>query len=636
MAAPKGISANASQEQETQALERISLGDLHQRLLEQYAPPSIIINENHEVVHLSEKARDFMHVTGGEPSNNILKLIKPELRQKLRTALYQALQKQTNIEVKNLPVKINGNTEIINLHVRPVLRTNDTAHGFILLIFESSQDKQVKNAVEIYPGQSEPVTLQLEEELIGLKTQLRSSNEQFEVQTEELKASNEELLAMNEELRSAAEELETGKEELQSVNEELITVNQELKIKIEEVSQSNNDFQNIINSTAIGTIFLDRYFRVKLFTPAVKEIFNLITADIGRPLSDITSKLEYTNILKDTEDVLKKLQTIEREVTVNENHTYLMQISPYRTAEDRISGVVISFVNVTRLKYAETSMHASEEQMRLILESAKDYAIFTLDLDLRINTWNSGAENMFGYSETEIIGKSGDVLFIPSDRKAGVPQTETQKALKAGRGENERWHLRKNGAQFYGSGVTMPLRDDVGTTIGFVIIMRDLTEKKKAEDSLCKSEERLRITMEGAADYAIITTNTDGIIERWNTGAERTFEYKADELTGKSASIIFTDEDRAAGVPEEEMRTAREEGRAPDERWHQRKNGSRFFMSGIMRPIYNPELTGYVKVARDMTEQKKAEEKLKIAEERHRIALQSAEMSAWDWNVVED
>src|SRR5947199_5379079 len=154
---------------------------------------------------------------------------------------------------------------------------------------------------------------QLEEELMRSKAQLRSSLEQAEVQTEELRASNEELQAMNEELRSSTEELETSKEELQSINEELITVNQELKIKIEEVSQSNNDFKNLINSIDIGTVFLDRNFRVKLFTPAVREIFNLIQADLGRPLSDITSQLEYADLHADTETVLQKLQSIERE-----------------------------------------------------------------------------------------------------------------------------------------------------------------------------------------------------------------------------------------------------------------------------------------------------------------------------------
>src|SRR5262249_21265872 len=157
---------------------------------------------------------------------------------------------------------------------------------------------------------AEPIARQLEEELMRVRSQLHASSEQHELQQEELRASNEELQAMNEELRSAAEELETSKEELQSLNEELTTVNQELKIKIEEVTQTNNDFQNLINATDIGTIFVDRKLRVKLFTPSARAIFNLIAADIGRPLSDITSKLTETNLIADVERVLETLQAI--------------------------------------------------------------------------------------------------------------------------------------------------------------------------------------------------------------------------------------------------------------------------------------------------------------------------------------
>jgi two-component system CheB/CheR fusion protein len=185
-----------SQEQENRALERISLGDLHLRLLEQYAPPSVIINENHDIVHISEKAGKYMQVKGGEPSNNILKLIRQELRLDLRTALYQAVQKQSNIEIKQLTVQTNGHAENINLHIRPVLSASDTARGFILIVFEPSEEKHTDDSVQIFPGKTEPLTLQLEEELTTLKAQVRSTNEHFEVQTEEIKASNEELAGL--------------------------------------------------------------------------------------------------------------------------------------------------------------------------------------------------------------------------------------------------------------------------------------------------------------------------------------------------------------------------------------------------------------------------------------------------------
>ncbi|MFL5766180.1 MAG: CheR family methyltransferase [Bacteroidia bacterium] len=351
---------SAAQEQENKIPERISFGDLHQRLLEQYAPPSVVVNEEYDIVHLSERAGHYMQIAAGEPSKNLLKLVKPELRLELRSALYQAVQRQAAVEARGLKVTVSGHTETITIHVRPVLRTGDTAKGFLLVIFETTTDT---GEHEILRTSDEPVARHLEEELIRVKAQLRSSSEQHEFQQEELKASNEELQAMNEELRSSAEELETSKEELQSINEELRTVNQELKVKIEEATLTNNNLQNLINSTDIGTIFLDRSFRVVLFTPAAKNIFNLIPADYGRLLSDITGKLDYRDLLEDAETVLDKLITVDREVHTSEKKVFLMRISPYRTSEDRINGVVVTFVEITSLKDAEKQLQEKMDEL---------------------------------------------------------------------------------------------------------------------------------------------------------------------------------------------------------------------------------------------------------------------------------
>jgi two-component system CheB/CheR fusion protein len=340
----------SAQEQENKVLERISFGDLHQQLLEQYGPPSLVVNEEYDIVHLTERAGRYLQIGGGDISQNLLKLVRPELRLELRSALYQAVQRQSAVETRGLKINIDNHPEVLNIHVRPVLRQGDTARGFLLVLFETSTNKDDEK--EIVVTSDEPMARHLEEELIRLKTQLRSSNEQHEFQQEELKASNEELQAMNEELRSAAEELETSKEELQSINEELRTVNQELKVKIEETTLTNNNLQNLINSTDIGTIFLDRGFRVALFTPAVRNIFNLIPADYGRLLSDITNKLEYAGLLHDAEAVLQKLTTVEHELKTTEGQVFLMRMSPYRTTEDRINGVVITFVDITERKRA--------------------------------------------------------------------------------------------------------------------------------------------------------------------------------------------------------------------------------------------------------------------------------------------
>jgi two-component system CheB/CheR fusion protein len=351
----------AGKEKSNKLLERITYGDLHLRLLEQYAPPSIVVNEEYEIVHLSEGAARYLQFTGGEISQNLLRLARQELRLELRSAMYQAIQQKTAVEAKGLTVKLEDRIETINMHVKPVLREEDPARGYMLILFERTENDAADQ--EVILRSDESVSRHLEEELMRLKGQLRSSTEHHEFQAEELKASNEELQAMNEELRSAAEELETSKEELQSMNEELRTVNQELKVKIEETSLSSNNLQNLINSASIGTIFLDRSFRIAMFTPAVREIFNLIPADFGRPLSDITHKLEYHSLQEDVESVLEKLAIIEREVTTKEGRIFIMRVLPYRTAEDHINGVVITFVDISSRKEAEEALRQAKEKM---------------------------------------------------------------------------------------------------------------------------------------------------------------------------------------------------------------------------------------------------------------------------------
>ncbi len=410
--------------------ERITFSDLHVSLVEVYAPPSIVVNEEYDIVHVSERAGRYLHITSGEPSHNLLRLIKPELRLELRSALYQAVQRQTAVEATALKVTIDDRVETLNLHVRPVTQDGHVAKGFILVLFE-----HVNTGTQSEPSvirSDESVAHHLEEELMRLKAQLRGSNEQHELHAEELKASNEELQAMNEELRSSAEELETSKEELQSINEELRTVNQELKIKVEETTITSNNLQNLINSVDIGTVFLDRSFKVAFFTPAARDLFNLLPADYGRPLSDITTKLEYEDIINDAEFVLDKLLPIEREVKTKDQRFFMMRVLPYRTSEDRINGVVLTFINISNAKRSEAALRASEEHMRLLIESAKDYAIFMMNADRIINSWSPGAEMMLGYSRQRSWGNWPTLsLFQRTGRKELPPRKQKRQGPRA-------------------------------------------------------------------------------------------------------------------------------------------------------------------------------------------------------------
>jgi len=472
-----------------QPSDRVLPADLHQRLLERYAPPSLIITEEHNVVHMSERVGRYLALRGGEPSREVLALVRPELRPDLRTAIHQATIERRNIDVRGITVSIEGNLRTVDLAVMPVLRDDDPAKGYLLVVFEERSEAPAATAPSLtLTSPSDASARHLEEELTRVKAQLRATLEQHGTRVEEAKASNEELQAMNEELRSAAEELETSKEELQSVNEELITVNQELKVKIEELRLTNNDFQNFINATDIGTIFLDRSMCVKFSTAPARDVFNLLDSDVGRPLSNITHKLLYPGIYKDISDVLDRLMTTEREVPTADGRWLLLRLLPYRTSDNRIDGVVLTFLDITERRNAETRVRESEERLRALIDSALDYAIFTMTPDGVVDSWNAGAERMFGYAADEIIGTSAEVLFTPEDREAGVPAHELEEARRVGRASDERFHLRKNGTRFFCSGVSRRL---AAPGSGFTKIARDLTAQEQASAALQRAHDNL-------------------------------------------------------------------------------------------------------------------------------------------------
>ena len=765
---------------------RGTFGDLHQQMLEQYAPPSVVVNEDYDIVHLSSNAGRYLLLGGGEPARNLLQLIRPELRPQLRTALFQATTRKMNIVARSLTVAVDNETEHLNIHVRPVIGPGDPARGYMLVLFEPAAGATLSDEREISPD--EPVSQQLEEELIRLKQQLRDTNEAHEVQAEELKASNEELQAMNEELRSAAEELETSREELQSINEELTTVNQELNIKIEEVSQSGNNLRNLINSSDIATIFLDRSGRVHLFSPAAREIFNLLPADIGRPLSDITSRLVGADLLGDSARVLDTLDRVEREVATTDDRIYLMRLVPYRTGDDRIQGVVATFTNITERKRHEEEIAANLRDTQLLhdvgarLIGPADYkqaladiigAAMTLGnadagtvhmLDQRTNRltliaavrvddsltealrriesgsplpqalalasrqrvsvdFDAATESnrdgaillhaQSGYrtgNATPLISRAGRMVGMLSTlwklrhraderelrfidllaRQAAdfVEQRQSSEALYASQLRvqaitdlvtdllwssdpdgsmnwyNRRWYEytgqradealgygwlkcihpdeREATRQYFQEAITRgdplqlehriravdgtyrwflvhawPLRGDDGKITQWFGSATDVEDIRSAHEALRQSEERLRLTFESVVDYAIFTMDLEGRIDSWNVGAQRVFGYEESEALGRPVDIIFTPEDRVAGAPDMERRIAREQGRAADERYHLRKDGSRFYVNGVMTLLRAGDvITGYAKVAHDLSVQKHASDALSEAHEK--------------------
>jgi two-component system CheB/CheR fusion protein len=472
--------------------------EVHRRALAAFAPPSVIVDPDHNIVHMSDDAGRFLRIVGGEPSRDLLALVLPELRIDLRSALYQVQHTGTGVDGRQISMAGPDGPSVINLSVRP-FHDEEAAQDFLLVTFSDVERGRAPEPGESRERGDETVLSQLEAELQRKKRQLQETIEHAEVSTEELRAANEELQAINEELRSATEELETSKEELQSVNEELITVNFELKLKVEETGKANDDLNNLIAATDIATIFVDSAMRIKRFTPRTADIFSVIPTDGGRSLLDLTHRLDYPELADDVALTFNTLRMVEREVRSHDGRYYIVRVQPYRTTEDRIEGAVMTFIDITGRREAEEKLRAGEARMRLVAASTKDYAIITMDQDGRVTSWNRGAERIFGYRESEVIGNELDFLFTPEERAQGAPADAIERAHRDGRTLNERWHVRKDGVQLYCSGEISQIEN--GEIVGYAMIARDETERVRHErerEQTLSAEQRNRNDAEAA------------------------------------------------------------------------------------------------------------------------------------------
>jgi two-component system CheB/CheR fusion protein len=332
----------------------IAYGNLHQRLVEKYAPPSILVGADNKILHLSEHAGRYLVPPGGEPTQSAVKMVREELRIELQAALQQARERKEIFDSRPVLVRFNGHPSPIVLHVRPSVGRDE--EGFVLVIFEEREPLKAEDELD---ETSDPKTQEaeqvhaLQEQLITSRQRLQAIIEEYETSKEEMKASSEEMQSTNEELRSTMEELETSKEELQSINEELQTVNQQNKHKVAELSQLSSDLQNLLIATDIATLFLDRDLRILRFTPRLGDLFNVRITDRGRPISDLTHRLRFADLRKDAEGVLGRLVPVERELQDDAGKWYLTRINPYRSNDDRIEGVVVTFIDITDRKDAE-------------------------------------------------------------------------------------------------------------------------------------------------------------------------------------------------------------------------------------------------------------------------------------------
>lgn len=357
--------------------------DVAQRaLLEQFAPASVLIGRNGQIVWIHGSTGDYLEPPPGEPSRDLLAMARHGLRARLRQAVREAVEQKRHVEFR-ARVRLTEREQAVAVSVALLA---DPSDGMLLVSFRPLDPAVAKT------GASEEADRQLiqqafEDELSSARAELQDTIQQLEATNEELKAANEEVTSMNEELQSTNEELETSKEELQSFNEELQTVNSQLHYKNQELADTTDTLNNLLASSEIATVFLDREFCIRWFSPSSKDLLALVETDVGRPVTHFAWKVEDEHLLRDAETVLQKLTGIDAEVSSSAGRWYLRRVLPYRTQDDRIAGVVIAFVDITDRKLAQDAINEARLFAEAIINTVR-HPVIVLDADLRVQSIN--------------------------------------------------------------------------------------------------------------------------------------------------------------------------------------------------------------------------------------------------------
>ncbi|MDP3699899.1 MAG: chemotaxis protein CheB [Hylemonella sp.] len=401
-----------------------------QALLRQLVPAGALVNDKGDILYLHGRTGMYLELVPGEAGiNNILKMAREGLRRELTTALHKAVVSKQPVRANGLSVKTNGHFTSVNLTISPVAvgAAVGGEPALYLVILEDVPVPEPGQEVSPVPaGQaaSQPVDARitaLQQELRAKEEYLQAANDELESSNDELRSANEEMQSVNEELQSTNEELETSKEELQSVNEELATVNTELQTKVFDLSRANNDMNNLMAGTGIGTVFLDHDLRILRYTPATNAIINLIPGDVGRPIAHVVSNLsKYDNLVADVQAVLDTLVPREVDVQSRAGAWYTMRILPYRTLDNVIEGAVLTFIDITEVVRTRESLREANELLRLavVVRDAND-AVTVQDLDGHVLAWNPAAVRMYGWTEAEALVMHARDL-VPEDLRTGA------------------------------------------------------------------------------------------------------------------------------------------------------------------------------------------------------------------------
>jgi two-component system CheB/CheR fusion protein len=466
--------ATGREMQEGRLLSRASVPVITNKvLLDRYTPAAVTVDRQQRIVYFHGDTEPFLGQPRGEPTRDILMVARDGIRGAIRTALHKAVTENVEINVRDGLIETDHGRQRVGVTAAPL--DAKRCPGYYVVCFEMHPEPLAVHATEGSEQKGE--RHDLEGELQRARDELQSSVEELQSSNEELKASNEEVTSVNEELQSTNEELETSKEEMQSLNEELTTVNTQLQAKMEELEGTTDDLSSLLSSTNIAVIFLDTHFHIRRFTPAVKDLLDLIPSDIGRPLSDMAAKFNDANLLPDARVVLEKLAPLDREIASESGRWYLRRAQPYRTAEDRIEGIVVTFVDITERKLGEDRLRTEQERLRRVVQT-ETVGIAFFDATGRITDANDTFLRMVGYSHDELT--NGQVRWDRLTPPEWMPRTlEAIEAFKSqGRfTPYEQQYFRKDGSRWWGLFTGSRITEG-GDGVFYVI---DVSESKQVE-----------------------------------------------------------------------------------------------------------------------------------------------------------
>jgi two-component system CheB/CheR fusion protein len=451
------------------------------RVMEKYYPPHVVIDRRHQIIRFSGGSMGrYLEPAAGVPSFALFDILRKPLRAAVRTALQEINASNAPVRHDNVQLRIDGRPHLVTLIAEPIGGSGDDG-GYVVLAFQDGGLGAAGDKTAEGDTHSSDTMRALNQELLTTRTQLQSTIDELEVTNEEMKSSNEEYQSVNEELQSSNEELETAKEEMQSVNEELQTINVEMANKNEQLTRLNSDIKNLLESTEIATLFLDKHLRIKSFTRGVADIFSVRDTDIGRPITDIMNLLRYSDLQRDVKAVLRNLSTMERRVTLTDKKmSFEMRIRPYRTVDNFIDGVVCTFVDVTGREAADLVMRDSERQFHALADALPQLA-WIADAQGSIFWFN---QRWFDYTNTtheDMKGWGWQGLVQPDEIDRVV--NHFKKCIKAGKVWEDTFQLRgADGEDRWFLSRAEPIRNDGGKVVRWFGTNTDIEEQRRSED----------------------------------------------------------------------------------------------------------------------------------------------------------